>query len=1490
MNIKYQLKLILLLVLSQFMYNSANALDYKILEDDILTETQTSEDPQKLFEYCEKHGKFIEHLMPGHLNDLPIGIKVTMGNTEYMLAIAKAEFTSDMAYLTVFCRIKLPQTKSGTDRVIFLGAENILFSNKGGFRENSRLVLLGDYTIPFKSDKYEIVLKGSLDKQTGAFGNLTYLEFDCNGPTELKLSAAVNFSRELLIPLDNNFKPIENANVKVSTSFTTTVKDWNDWLVSVTLPPFCSKNNKKIAYQVQKAVFDFSDVKNADSMVFPPCYNGIYADAEDKKRWRGFYCKQLIVALPKEFKKKNSSSTLSFGAKDLYIDNYGVTGTFLATGLLTISNDSANQGDASGWAMSLDSIYVGFELDRLKKGGLSGLIRIPTSKVKTLSYKGVFTKDNYLITVQNKDSLDFSILKAKMQLYPSSSIIFHVKNESFRPKAILNGQLLLNFNPKDTVGSTDSTKALFRIPKITFQELVFQTEHPFVHITAAGYEGNSAVQRFPITIQKLNFSAANNEIKLAVALRINLMNDASKFSAEGAFNIIGKIDNSPDGRGHWRYDRFEMQQVKLKADLSSFAMEGSIDVFNDDPGYGDGFRGALKLTIKKGGGKTLVIDILTYFGRMETYRYWAVDGMLSGVSIPVFPSFNLTGFGGGAANHMVRRVSGTNIPVMPSSIVYIPDSTVGLTLKASILFNIPQDKVCKGNLTFEMTFFTTGGLKKLGLYGAAEVFEVGAGINDKVASLKDGFKSAVNNVLDSSTASLAIKSKMFKNLNTGNETGVKLQMAMEYDVVNNAFNCDADIYMKVAGDLIKGTGINNKAGSFQFSAKQDRWHIYMGTPSNRLGVRIGIGSINATFSAYFMVGNDVAAASPALPSFIVNLLGSKAEEIKMVRDVEKIESGTAVCLGASMSVSTGNINFLCLYGSFDAGIGFDLMMRKYGKGAHCSGSNAEFGINDWYIMGQTYAYIGAEIGITIAKVNYSIIEGAAAAIMQARFPNPSWFMGYVYGEYDLLGGAYKDNFEFKVEFGTNCNIEYGKPEIAALEKNNNKFIESITPMNEEEDVDVYAKPKVYFNTEINKVNEYEDARGVIKYKLKLAEFSMKYGTNFSQTLGGSMEFAEDMKSATLEVDECFPDDTPILITARVAMYEVKGGTDYLIDNGKGPVADTMKIVFRTGKRPQKISLNNLSYCYPIPNQNYLYIQEDSICYINLKEAQNWAVPDTCIYKIVIKNDGENYIQTATLKSNQMGFDFKLPSQIQPSHYYYLQLLRINPSDMDSGITITQLSDSGKLKTILEYGFGTSQYHTFGDKVNHMTVSHPDIERQTDNSDILVLGAEITDQEPFDHIEITKKTSTNKHMVSIVAKMDSETYFINKVMPLIYPDSQNIILTPGVLEKNHTMFASLSLQEDYLASSSDYVNYAETHFPFKYNLMPAYKKLYMSTKYRIVNTYIGTTTLNNYTNLLNSSFPNLPSKSYQVILQYRLPNGTVGTSGVFNFVNDLPEED
>ena len=326
---------------------------------------------------------FVEVLSPDDMVTLPIGVKKVIGNITYTLGITKAKITPTYMEVTAFVKIVIPHSDGqGNRKELFFGANNIKLSHKGGIYGDAHLVLLGDVPIPISGGKSMVVLNGGFNMQTGNTQNLTYVTIDCGGFKELGVDANLLFSRNMLEPVNANYEVIKNKDIKVSGHFKAIVGDWNDILVEVNLPPFqLAKPNSKdgtgkagLIFELNTAVFDFSDIRNSPNVIFPEGYHQ-YLIPGNEQLWRGVYVNTLKIVLPKQFKKRKNEDRMTFQASRLLIDGVGVSGEFSASNILPI-----NEGSAAKWQFSVDRIQVDLTANELVEAGFDGRIVLPVTE------------------------------------------------------------------------------------------------------------------------------------------------------------------------------------------------------------------------------------------------------------------------------------------------------------------------------------------------------------------------------------------------------------------------------------------------------------------------------------------------------------------------------------------------------------------------------------------------------------------------------------------------------------------------------------------------------------------------------------------------------------------------------------------------------------------------------------------------------------------------------------------------------------------------------------------------------------------------------------------------------------------------------------------------------------------------------------------------------------------------------------------------------
>ncbi len=183
----------------------------------------------------------------------------------------------------------------------------------------------------------------------------------------------------------------------------------------------------------------------------------------------------------------------------------------------------------------------------------------------------------------------------------------------------------------------------------------------------------------------------------------------------------------------------------------------------------------------------------------------------------------------------------------------------------------------------------------------------------------------------------------------------------------------------------------------------------------------------ATIQSYFMAGTKVEDMPPPPPE-VMEVLDDIGSGNFMEKE-NSMSTGRGIGFGVHFKVAAGigkESGFI--YAFLGLGAGADILLRDYGD-ARCKGSG-QLGVNGWYASGQAYVYLQGRVGVRVKvlgkRKEFDIIYLSAAALMQAKLPNPSWFMAAVGVKYSILGGLVKGKASFKVEVGSQCELVSGK--------------------------------------------------------------------------------------------------------------------------------------------------------------------------------------------------------------------------------------------------------------------------------------------------------------------------------------------------------------------------------------------------------------------------------------------------------------------------------
>jgi hypothetical protein len=594
------------------------------------------------------------------------------------------------------------------------------------------------------------------------------------------------------------------------------------------------------------------------------------------------------------------------------------------------------------------------------------------------------------------------------------------------------------------------------------------------------------------------------------------------------------------------------------------------------------------------------------------------------------------------------------------------------------------------------------------------------------------------------------------------------------------------------------------------------------------------------------------------------------------------------------------------------------MLKDYGD-AYCEGRSGPIGIDGWYANGQTYAYLQGELGVKVnllfVKKKIPVIKGGAAALLQAKLPNPSWFSGYLGVKFDLLGGLVKGNMRMKITLGEECEIVM--PESQLSDMLDMEVIGDITPNDRMSDVDVFSSPQAAFNMRIDKTFTFDDA-GSKSYRIKLDKFSV---TQNGSPLDGELKWNYDKNVVSFLPHEILPSQKELKIVVSIVFEEYKNGYWITVKEDNKILSESKEITFTTGVAPDVIPPQNIAYCYPVIDQKYFFTGESAKGYVQLKQGQAYLFSSDMHHEIhFLKGNGITQKISLTYNSAAKRIEYTM-SGIEKSSSYTFDIVSfaeasesnrdterrktvelstddkennsVSMRDAKAGDAIQ--GDAGKNR--LSYTFATSAYSTLKEKVESITKTDPYVWRYGENADEKDMGSDwylqynINGGEPFDVAELVGVTnSSNKPLIDVYATL-SDNYYKSKIKPLLYTSYPLNGIT--FTHRNPDIFGvpparAVMLLSKYLTAveQGNLTGVVKQIFPFRYDLSRVYHQDFSNLRERVTNKYLHTEQYKNYAYLMNASFPQLDYGDYEIQLRYVFPDGTKGSIGKFTYFNAL----
>jgi hypothetical protein len=1293
----------------------------------------------------------VSNLNPSGIQDLPLGIAKLIGGQTFVIAIDSGRLTPQGAIVNAYAMVGLPGIK---DSLAFEGSN--ISINPGG---------VGGYGVSRISlvSRQKIVLSPQITLYLSP-KDPNYVEFDCNGFKDINLTGEFVFDRSLIIPDTSTGTALQN----VVATFSVNASDFTNMMFSVNITPFRLPFLQDVSFQIKNAVADLSDVANPAGAVFPADYLSAYQG--DIDTWHGFYIQQLTIKLP-NYLKDSSGAPIVVTGSNMLIDSKGFTGSVSVSNLLSLT------GSGNDWPFSINTLGATFSMSHLTGGSMSGVVGLPFVNGDTLGYQATVSENNNVLGLTFAVSLDSTKVYSMpfggtLQLNKGSSLTFTQKNNKLAGLANLSGSMYLNQPElKSSAGSG-----------LKFTNLQLSTESPYILSGNFDANVNLSCSNFPISVSDIKLGISNGEIGIAVSVGLNLMDADDKTPAiTTTLTVLAKLNTTttttaggPITTQQWQFDQVQVNKVLINnLQISAITLNGELDFYRDNPTYGNGFHGDITLSVQDVLSNGVSANV--YFGSMPDYRYWHVDVYVPTVVIPIFGPLYMNGIIGGASYQMVKKTPwtaeftqlNTTTATPPAdgltTAEYLPDSTAGLSLMAGLTMVVATESLANADAVLQITFRKGGGLESVEFTGGLYL-------------LSNVSSRSRTNVTSSGGPPGSVPAYAY--------------LDMLYDADNKCFNAQLTTYINAYG-ILKGTGPQGEVGQILLHFDPQEWYVYIGRPSTMLGLTV---LDVATVQSYFEVGSQID-PFPSLPPAVQSIAGNV--NLNFMQDEDATSAGGGIAFGVNFSTSLGvpglnpdgsfkNSFPLPVFAEFSAGLGADIMFRQYDS-TYCAGNSSPIGIGGWYASGQAYAYLEGSVGVcwSHCKKQIKFLDLAAAAVLQAKLPNPSWFRGLLVGHYSVLCGLIKGSFNFNFTIGQECDIVGPGNELGDI-----AVISAVTPDAGATAVSVFSTPQVTFNMGLNQaIQMVNDDNQTASYRIEADEIAVYNG---STLLPGTLAWNSDNTSAVLTTPDVLPSQANLTFSVKLHWEKLNGSTWAPLLNTDGTVDTEIKQVnFTTDVAPGFIPSNNIAYSYPIPMQYNFYPNEYNKGYIKLIRGQSYlfhtsdsGMTNQFAVAFAAKDLSDSLLAAVSYDSVNLQVNFTIPAGLENEEIYDLSVLKITQpavaganvqqvatttqSDANNSVTVTTNNITatqlrGGQTFLYQSVIRTSKYNSFAAKVAAFQAPTDLFNIATGNVYVLIKRNEAP--ETFDQFEINGLDSMAP-LVQPVAS-NSAAWLSNTINPVLY---------------------------------------------------------------------------------------------------------------------------
>lgn len=986
---------------------------------------------------------------------VPFGLKFQSDDT---LAITEFIFEPNKSEFTAIARKRLEGDWAQNQTVGFK-VKNVHFHPTQIVMPMERLELIEDLTVGNLNGEINFTFKKPVDPVVGG----CYIQWNENGFDQFGIEVDANFTRDWLRPV-----PDPDTTLRVSANFVGVASAWDDIILTGNLPQAEFVNSDSMTLEVSNITMDLSDIRNPNGIVFPVNYP---QGAETSNLFRGFYMQSSTLSLPKKW-ETHSGGPPSISIQNLIINKTGIT--FYAEAVNVKQFPDASVADLG---VSIDTVYLNMVMNTLTEAGVIGKIGLPIaegdSMQNPLKYLAIFNNSqdptaqpNFELTIEPTGPIYANTLKGELTLDPTSHIIAYVDSDKKTFESNLTGDL-----DWDDVKIGPIKHVNFNIG---FEDITFNYNSSLPDgskmLFEAGHWSFASPQKsvadFPVTIERIYFHPLNVPSTQYMHGNLNfdlVFNLSEDVGGRSTFGVEFGIDKNPSttsgSKFKPKYQGINISTIDVYAHLAAVSIDGSIAFRNDDPVWGNGFKGSLTASFRS---PAIEITALAEFGKTNyqhagLYRYWRVEASaIFSPGIPFLPGVGFYGFGGGAFKNMEASIAGTSYTFTPHY------GNWGLRVKG-VIGTHPSPKAFNADVGLLGQFSNSGGLINVGFTGD---FYVGAPLTPPAKR---------------------------------NEAQVKGSVIADYNFPDKHFYMYANVGINKPPAIVA----TNQTFVMDVNGTTNDWFVKFGEPGQTNNVSV----FGINLYSYLMCGNAIEAPVGGFTQRFKDNYHDVFGYNPGIPGATGVNNNSATGKGFAMGVGveidksvnkniTGNyyVNL-----GISAGAEVDLSMMEY-TGQNCANTSQRIGLNGYRARGSIGFYAEANAQVQRLKNNGSIdktwnlAQVKAGGWLDGQFPRPTYVMGAVDGDAKIghyttkihalgdckkCGGSYhakhslqwtacvhlKDHyllnrsFHADFEWGDNCGANDTQAPVAI----NNTYAEGDAAADQQQKLIQYIHPLTTYN-------------------------------------------------------------------------------------------------------------------------------------------------------------------------------------------------------------------------------------------------------------------------------------------------------------------------------------------------------------------------------------------------------------------------------------------